>query len=126
MRLTGEVDAVRVAAVSRRLRRRLRPGVVVLEVDLSGVRWVSADGTAAFFDVWKAARANGTRLVITNPSSEVWHVLDQVGLIRLLGSPGDGAPPPPATWRDRGPRPLRPARSSAARCRQRRWRGWLW
>ncbi|MEV6047648.1 STAS domain-containing protein [Streptomyces xanthochromogenes] len=87
VRLHGEIDASTVEVVTRGLRQELRPGVAVLELDLTDVQHLSADGTAAFFRAVKASRASGTRLVITHPAPSVQRALSQVGLDRLLKYP---------------------------------------
>ena len=95
VRLRGEVDAANAGEAGRLLCGALRPGVTVLEVDLVGVRHVSADGSRAFFAVLSEARACGTRMTVSHADPFVQRILHQVGFIRLLQPPG-GEPPPTA------------------------------
>lgn len=93
VRLSGHVVAANAEKTGQRLRDALWPGVPVLEVDLSRVRYVSADGIAAFFIALRAARANGTHLAITHAQPPVQSVMRQVGLTRVIADPHRNPPP---------------------------------
>ncbi|MBT2509387.1 STAS domain-containing protein [Streptomyces sp. ISL-98] len=89
VRLRGQIDACSVEPTSRTLLDALGTSPTILDVDLSGVEHLSADGTGAFFAGLKAARSRGTRLTVTHAPPQVAKMLNRVGLLRLL-SPDEG------------------------------------
>ncbi|MFI6012599.1 STAS domain-containing protein [Streptomyces sp. NPDC051243] len=88
VRLHGDLDARNAEATGRRLVRFVDAGPQVLEIDLANVRYLSPDGCAALFTALRAARARGTRLVLTHANERVRAVLQQIGLLRALSEGG--------------------------------------
>lgn len=84
IRLHGDLDARNAEATGRRLIRLIDAGPEVLEVDLTDVEYLSPDGCTALFMALRAARAHGTRLVVTHADDRAQSVLHQVGLSRAL------------------------------------------
>ncbi|WP_215447983.1 STAS domain-containing protein [Streptomyces sp. ATCC 21386] len=84
VRLRGDLDARSAARTGRRLLRVIETGPDVLEVDLTELRYLSPVGCAAFFTAVRAARARGTRLIITHPSDQARAVMRQIGLTYVL------------------------------------------
>ncbi|WP_162467093.1 STAS domain-containing protein [Streptomyces cavernae] len=84
VRLQGDLDVRSAAATGRRLVELINTGPDVLEVDLAEVPHVSPDGCAALFKALRAARARGTRLIITHPNDRAQAVMRQIGLTRAL------------------------------------------
>lgn len=84
VRLRGDLDARRAARTGRHLLRVIETGPDVLEVDLTELRHLSPVGCAAFFTAVRAARARGTRLIITHPSDQARAVMRQIGLTYAL------------------------------------------
>lgn len=92
VRLHGDLDAGNADATGRRLVRLVDAGPEVLEVDLADVKHLSPDGCAALFMALRAARAHGTRLVITHADERARSVMHQIGLSRALSAEdGDGS-----------------------------------
>ncbi|WP_217185088.1 STAS domain-containing protein [Streptomyces sp. AC495_CC817] len=92
VRLRGDLDARSAARKGRRLLRVIETGPDVLEVDLTELHHLSPAGCAAFFAAVRAARARGTRLIITHPSDQARTAMRQIGLTYAL------------THRETGPR----------------------
>lgn len=86
VRLRGHIDARSAERTGHALLNALSAFPTTLEVDLSGVQHLSADGTGAFFAGLKAARSRGTRLTVTHAPPQVAKMLNRVGLLRLLRS----------------------------------------
>ncbi|WP_060888328.1 STAS domain-containing protein [Streptomyces caniscabiei] len=84
VRLRGDLDARSAARTGRHLLRVIETGPDVLEVDLTELRHLSPVGCAAFFTAVRAARARGTRLIITHPSDQARAVMRQIGLTYAL------------------------------------------
>ncbi|MDX3784081.1 STAS domain-containing protein [Streptomyces europaeiscabiei] len=84
VRLHGDLDARSADATGRRLVRRIDAGSQVLEVDLTHVTHLSPDGCQALFTALRAARARGTRLVVTNADDPARSVLHRIGIFRAL------------------------------------------
>jgi anti-anti-sigma factor len=90
VRLRGDLDARSAGRTGRRLLRVIETGPDVLEVDLTELRHLSPVGCAAFFTAVRAARAHGTRLIITHPSDQAQTVMWQIGLTYALTHGGTG------------------------------------
>lgn len=84
VRLRGDLDFRTVAATGRRLRGLISEGPEVLEVDLTEVGRLSPEGCAALFSALRAARGQGTRLVITHPSDQARSTMRKIGLTQAL------------------------------------------
>ncbi|MBE1594172.1 MULTISPECIES: STAS domain-containing protein [Streptomyces] len=84
VRLHGDLDARSSGRTARRLLRLVETGPDVLEVDLAELRHLSPAGCAALFTALRAARARGTRLIITHPSHQARAVMRQIGLTYAL------------------------------------------
>lgn len=92
VRLHGELDARSAVTTGGLLARLIDAGPQVLEVDLSEVTYLSPDGCTALFIALRAARARGTRLVVTHADERARAVLHQIGLTRVLSAPsGNGS-----------------------------------
>ncbi|WP_425276561.1 STAS domain-containing protein [Streptomyces nigra] len=65
VRLCGTLDAGKAEATGQRLVRLIKAGPGVLEVDLAGVEYLSPDGCETLFTALHAARAHGTKLIVT-------------------------------------------------------------
>ncbi|MFK4106460.1 STAS domain-containing protein [Streptomyces sp. NPDC019531] len=92
VRLRGDLDARNAEATGRRLVRLVDAGTDVLEIDLAGVKHLSPDGCAALFMAFRAARAHGTRLVITHANDRARSVLRRIGITRApVARADDGA-----------------------------------
>ncbi|WP_371575997.1 STAS domain-containing protein [Streptomyces sp. NBC_01314] len=89
VQLHGDLDVRSAAATGRRLVRLIHTGPGVLEVDLADVPHLSPTGCAALFTALRAARAHGTRLVLTHPNEQVRVMLRQIGLTRALAGGKD-------------------------------------
>ncbi|MDJ0466647.1 STAS domain-containing protein [Streptomyces sp. H27-C3] len=95
VRLRGEIDANRAERTSRVLLDALSSSPTDVEVDLSRVPHLSADGTLAFFTALKDARRRGTQLRVTQAHPQVAAMLRRVGLSSALdtsGQQGTGSP----------------------------------
>jgi anti-anti-sigma factor len=84
VRLHGDLDARSAEATGRRLVQLVDEGPEVLEIDLADVGHLSPDGCAALFATLRAARARGTRLVLTHANEQAQSVLQRIGLSRAL------------------------------------------
>ncbi|MFF9773572.1 STAS domain-containing protein [Streptomyces sp. NPDC013978] len=84
VRLRGDLDARSAERTGRHLLRVIETGPDVLEVDLTELRHLSPAGCAAFFAAVRAARARGTRLIITHPSDQAQTAMRQIGLTYAL------------------------------------------
>jgi anti-anti-sigma factor len=91
VRLRGDLDARNAASTGRRLARLIDAGPEVLEVDLANLKYLSPAGCAALFIALRAARARGTRLVITHPDDRARSVLNKTGLSHALSHQNGGA-----------------------------------
>ncbi|MGW7426014.1 STAS domain-containing protein [Streptomyces sp. NPDC054813] len=92
VRLRGELDARSARATGLRLVRLIDAGPQVLEIDLGKVTYLSPDGCRALFVALRAARARGTRVVVTHADERARSVLDQIGIARVLpAQPGGGS-----------------------------------
>lgn len=91
VRLRGELDARSARATGLRLIRLIEAGQLVLEIDLGEVTYLSPDGCRALFAALRAARAHGTRVVVTHADEHARWILDQLGIARVLAAqPGGG------------------------------------
>lgn len=92
VRLRGDLDTRSADTTCRRLLRVIETGPDVLEVDLTELQHLSPDGCAALFIALRAARARGTRLIITHPSAQAQAAMREIGLTRALthGDTGTG------------------------------------
>lgn len=79
LRLRGDLNARNAEATGRRLVALIDAGPDVLETDLAGVNRLSPDGCAALLMALRAARAPGTRLVITHTNDRAGSVPRQIG-----------------------------------------------
>ncbi|MEN8656138.1 STAS domain-containing protein [Streptomyces sp. 21So2-11] len=86
VRLRGRIDARSAEHTGRTLADALGTSPNILEVDLSGVEHLSADGTGAFFTGLRAARSRGSRLAVTHAPPQAAMMLNRVGLLRLLSA----------------------------------------
>lgn len=86
VRLRGTLDARNAEAAGRRLVRLINAGPDGLEVDLAGVEHLSPDGCEALFMALRAARAHGTKLIITHANTRARSVIHQIGLSRALSA----------------------------------------
>ncbi|MFI1358081.1 STAS domain-containing protein [Streptomyces sp. NPDC020898] len=86
VRLRGDLDARNAEATGRRLVWLIDAGPDVLEIDLAGVNRLSPDGCAALLMALRAARARGTRLVITHANDRAKAILRQIGITRALAT----------------------------------------
>ncbi|MDC2952399.1 STAS domain-containing protein [Streptomyces heilongjiangensis] len=84
VRLHGDLDAHSSGRMARRLLQLVETGPDVLEVDLAELRHLSPAGCAALFTALRAARARGTRLIITHPGHQARAVMRQIGLTYAL------------------------------------------
>ncbi|MFF7980153.1 STAS domain-containing protein [Streptomyces sp. NPDC007901] len=92
MRLHGELDTRSARATGLRLVRLIDAGPRVLEIDLGEVTYLSPDGCRALFAALRAARAHGTRLVVTHADEHARSISDQLGIARVLAAqPGGGS-----------------------------------
>ncbi|MGX1672589.1 STAS domain-containing protein [Streptomyces sp. NPDC055400] len=80
----GELVAVTVKAVRLRLLGALAKGPDVLEVDLSQVTYLNADGCSALHAAAVVARSVDTRLVVTHAHPRARAILGQAGLSPAL------------------------------------------
>ncbi|MFF8601094.1 STAS domain-containing protein [Streptomyces sp. NPDC015232] len=90
IRLKGDLDAARVEQTTRVLRRVLRNRPRALEVDLSGVTCLTAEGALPLFFAARGARGQGIRFGITHADPQAEAVMHRLGLERYLanGTPG--------------------------------------
>lgn len=86
VRLHGDLDTRSAESTGRRLVRLIDAGPEVLEIDLADVEHLSPDGCQALFSALRAARARGTRLVITHANDRALSILREVGLSRALSN----------------------------------------
>ena len=77
--LTGEVDMANAEALGERLVQLSDQTVVV---DLSGLSFIDSSGIAALIVARNQAKANGHKLVLTRPQSNVRRVFGFTGLPR--------------------------------------------
>jgi anti-anti-sigma factor len=89
VRLRGDLDARNAEATGRRLVGMVDAGPDILEIDLGGVKYLSPDGCRALLMALRAARAHGTRLVITHANDRARRVLRQIGITRALDTGAD-------------------------------------
>ncbi|WP_327592723.1 STAS domain-containing protein [Streptomyces chartreusis] len=86
VRLRGTLDARNAEATGRRLVRLIKAGPGVLEVDLTGVEYLSPDGCETLFMALRAARAHGTKLIVTHANTQARSVMHQIGFSRALSA----------------------------------------
>lgn len=84
VRLRGDLDIRSAGRTGRHLLRVIGTGPDVLEVDLTKLQHLSPDGCMALLIALRAARARGTRLIITHPSAQAQAAMRQIGLTRAL------------------------------------------
>jgi anti-sigma B factor antagonist len=81
----GELDLTTVPQLEQRLLRALGDSDTVL--DLSSVTFIDSTGIALLVAVSKAARENGWRLELRDPSPHVERLINLTRVDDLLGSP---------------------------------------
>ncbi|MFD5016206.1 STAS domain-containing protein [Streptomyces chartreusis] len=86
VRLRGTLDARNAEATGRRLVRLIKAGPGALEVDLAGVEYLSPDGCETLFMALRAARAHGTKLIVTDANTRARAVMHQIGFSRALSA----------------------------------------
>ncbi|MEU0551329.1 STAS domain-containing protein [Micromonospora sp. NPDC005979] len=82
VRVTGEVDIATVAAFRSALWSA--PARPVVQLDLSGLRLLSAAGVRALLAAHLRVRARGGELVVVDPTPTVARVLRATGLHRVV------------------------------------------
>ncbi|MFI8520967.1 STAS domain-containing protein [Streptomyces sp. NPDC085481] len=82
--LKGDLGADTAEDTSRVLRAALREEPKVLEVDVSRVAHLSADGALPLFLAARGARGQGTRFRVTHAQGQVRVVMRRLGLERWL------------------------------------------
>lgn len=82
----GCVTTTQRAALLESVRNYLssRPGIRGVIVDLGDVTDVDSAGVGTLFQITTAVRQHGGRTVIAHPSHALHHLLDAVGLTRLV------------------------------------------
>jgi anti-sigma B factor antagonist len=68
VRLTGEIDMVTAGELAEVLSRLLEQGCGTVEVDLSGVGFLSAAGLAVLVEHDRSSRSGAGRLLLVRPS----------------------------------------------------------
>ncbi|MFG2836946.1 STAS domain-containing protein [Streptomyces zaomyceticus] len=90
VRLKGDLDADSVQHTTRLLQSALRGAPKWLEVDLSRVERLNADGILPLFLAARAARAQGVELTFTHAQGQVREVMRRMGLERFLSANASG------------------------------------
>ncbi|MEU8524038.1 STAS domain-containing protein [Streptomyces sp. NPDC048629] len=90
VRLKGDLDASSVPRTNRILRAALGRGPKVLEVDLSLVTRLTAEGTPPLFLAAHGARGQGTSIAVTHADEQARAVMQRLGLERYLSDQDPG------------------------------------
>jgi anti-anti-sigma factor len=84
VRLRGEIDAANAERVTQQLLAALSKSPTILEIDLAGVISITHRGTQVFFDVTRAAKPTGVRVLISNANTQIRAALHGTGLDNVL------------------------------------------
>ncbi|HET6479168.1 MAG TPA: STAS domain-containing protein [Actinoplanes sp.] len=86
--LVGELDRTSAALLSRFVAAAVRaPAPATLELDTRDVSFLDSSGIRCLWNCWKAADVAGTRLVVTDPSTNVYSVLEITEMLGQFGVP---------------------------------------
>lgn len=93
VRLAGRLDGEAAMQVSDTLERLLRDGERSVQLDLSGVTYLSSPGTQALQQAAQEYASSRAELRVTSPSAEAREALALAGLLgKLAVDAGEGAP----------------------------------
>jgi anti-anti-sigma factor len=102
IRLIGELDMITAPAFEAELKRVEANHAGEIVVDLSGLRFIGADGLKVFIHANARSRESGNRLVLVRGTDEVQKTFETAGLLSRLPFAGIGAPRPRAESRRSG------------------------
>ncbi|MER6377935.1 STAS domain-containing protein [Streptomyces mirabilis] len=84
VRLSGEITSKNADQIGEELCEVLLSRPLVLEIDLTGVTYLSGGGCTALFMALLASRPHGTRVIVTHAGSRTRATMTQLGLTRVL------------------------------------------